>query len=154
MYNVLFVLLTLRARIETKSFISDDQILQLQCSQRKINPYCFGNYNMLLPDKDKAAAPMSTPFSLSHNFFHNLNPFAHADAVLQKSDFLKVHVYYLSLSLFLFFFLKKKLKKNCSSFLSGMEYNVGFIVQLFKFNSSQCSLLSLFMYYVYQMMPT
>lgn len=83
---------TKRARIETKSFISDDQILQLQCSQRKINPYCFGNYNMLLPDKNKAAAPISTPFSLPLNFFHSLNPFAHADAVLQKSDFLEVQV--------------------------------------------------------------
>lgn len=97
------------ARIETLSCISDQN---LQCSQRiceigTINPYCFDDY-MLAYEKSEGgggikeeeevggfriqAASMSTitAFSLPHDVFHKLDPFAHANAVPEESDFPKV----------------------------------------------------------------
>ncbi|WOG82119.1 hypothetical protein DCAR_0101281 [Daucus carota subsp. sativus] len=39
------------------------------------------------------AAPMATAFSLPHDLFNNISPFAnYANAVLEESDFFKVHI--------------------------------------------------------------
>uniref|UniRef100_A0A5B7CDX2 HTH myb-type domain-containing protein n=1 Tax=Davidia involucrata TaxID=16924 RepID=A0A5B7CDX2_DAVIN len=96
---------TKRARIETMSSISEN----LQCSQRicetVTHPYCFDDYMQTMAEKsgikeelggfrrqNHEAAPISTPFSLPHDLFYNLNnPFAHAD-VVEESDFVEAVV--------------------------------------------------------------
>lgn len=109
-----------RARIDTMSCNSTDQTLQ-HCRQRicetKLtrDPYYFDDY-MLADEKSGVnkegllsfyrsqaeTAPMSTAFSLPHDLFQNISPFAkHANAVLEESDFFKVHIYiYLFVSIY------------------------------------------------------
>lgn len=104
---------TKRARIDTLSCNSTDQTPLQHCRQRICetiptrDPYYFDDY-MLADEKSgdggvnkegllsfyrsqAEAAPMSTAFSLPHDLFHNISPFAnHANAVLEESDFFKV----------------------------------------------------------------